>query len=353
MAQANLGGASGSFLMSVFAGEILAQFDRKVKLMGAVRTKQVGPGAISWRFPNIAKGVAKYHTPGDSLVSVSGYTQGNSSIAGVAEKVIAMDKVLTASVLLDGLQEKMAAYDARADIGGQLAAALATKLDNQLFRTISLAPSKVQAATAIADSTTIGGAATTNISLTGTTTDGVKLLSCLYEAQARLTARDVPEDERFVLVSPQAFRGIFATTAGAMVAGLEPLSQLFQGPATTGTMPMIAGFKVLVSPAFTNTSDNGTDNQIGSTVLNSYDNSAADLYNGVGTGVGTNAGVASLAALCFHKSAVGIVKSEDITVEANYLPEYMSNLLVAKVACGAGVLRYESAVAIVDNALYT
>ena len=351
MAQVNLGGTSGSFLMSVFAGEVIAQFERRTKLMQAIRVKNVGPGAISWRFPNISNGVAKYHSPGDSLISGSGYADGNSSMAGAAEKVIAMDKVLTASVLINDLEAKMSAYDARADLGNQLAAALATKLDDQLFRVISLAPTKNQAGSTIGVVSAPGGSQVVNIALSGSSSDGTKLLACLYEAQARLTSRNVPEDDRFVVLSPTAFRGLFATNAGAMVAGLEPLSQLFQGPATTGTLPMIAGFKILVSSAFTNTGSSATDHKIGTTVNNDYANNGADIY--AGSGSPGKAGLASVAAFCFHRSAVGCVKSEDITVEANYMPEYLSNLVVAKVASGAGVLRYESAVAITDNALFT
>jgi hypothetical protein len=114
---------------------------------------------------------------------------------------------------------------------------------------------------------------------------------------------------------------------------------------------MIAGFKILVSSAFTNTGSSATDHKIGTVVNNDYANNGADIY--AGSGSPGKAGLASVAAFCFHRSAVGCVKSEDITVEANYMPEYLSNLVVAKVASGAGVLRYESAVAITDNALFT
>ena len=51
-------------------------------------------------------------------------------------------------------------------------------------------------------------------------------------------------------------------------------------------------------------------------------------------------------ALVFHKSGIGAVQMQGVSLESDYLIEYQSTLLVAKKICGVSFLRPEACVEI-------
>ena len=68
-----------------------------------------------------------------------------------------------------------------------------------------------------------------------------------------------------------------------------------------------------------------------------------------GTNNTYNVDAQHVAAVVFHKSAVGTVKLKDMVVENTYDPRRLGNLMTARLALGHGILRPESAVRIIQQ----
>lgn len=326
-----------SGLLQLFSGEVLAQFNQSNKLLAATKSKTVGGGALSWQFPVINVGVGKYFTSGDNLITTSGYADANDSMRGTAKTIYA-DKMLTASAMVNNLEKVLEAFDSRGDYSRQLGAALGTIMDQNIMNVLTQATTTNRAGTAIG----FGTASTDNIQQDTADTDGAALVASLYDAQARLSARSVPEEDRFCAIHPLQAKLLFAN-ATAVSGGLEWGNSFFSPAAATGRIPMIAGFQMIVTNSIRSAFTTGTINQQGSIGLGTNTNDysvATDPWSG------STLSVPELMAVCFHSGAVGTVKVQDLVVETEKKLEYLASLVVASLAVGHGVLRPDAAIAI-------
>lgn len=328
-------------LLQLFGGEVLAQFDQQNKLLAATRVKTVSGGALSWQFPNIGAGTAKYHTPGENIISTSGYTSANDGLRSAARTVYA-DKVMTCSALIDKFQMVLDSFDSRSEYAKQLGLALAKRMDQNIMAVLTQASTRTRLGAAAATPTSPGNA-NVNGAILAAAASADNLVSALYEAQARLNARDVPEEDRYCAMGPSQYKLLFAS-ADATAGSLQWANTQFAPAAATGRIPMLAGFNILMTNSFGKTAADDTnladaDTSLTGASTNDY-TIAANPWGGSYT-------IASMQALCFHSSAVGTVKVQDVSVESEYKMEYLADLVLAKLGVGHGILRNESAVAIV------
>lgn len=336
-----------SGLLQLFGGEIIAQFEQKNLLLPTTRVKTVSGGALSWQFPVINLGVAKYHIAGDNLITASGYADANDAMRGTARTIFA-DRLLTCSNLIDNLRNVLDSFDSRGEYAKQLGSALSLRMDQNIAQVLTQASTLQRDNATAATPSAPGADAVGAIAIDTADTAGAALVAGLFEAQSRLTQRNVPEEDRFCMIGPAQAKLMFAEAA-AMSGGLEWGNTQFSSAAATGRIPMLAGFKIIVSNSIRNSATTGTLNQqtaalgVGS-IANTNDYSVT-IGGGYPWG-GSTYTYPMLMALCYHQSAVGTVKVMDLAIETDRMVEYLADLVVAKLAVGHGVLRNESAVAI-------
>ena len=336
-----------SGLLQLFGGEIIAQFEQKNLLLPTTRVKTVSGGALSWQFPVINLGVAKYHTAGDNIITASGYADANDAMRGTARTIFA-DRLLTCSNLIDNLRNVLDSFDSRAEYAKQLGSALSLRMDQNIASVLTQASTLQRDNSTAATPSAPGADAVGAIAIDTADTAGAALVAGLYEAQSRLSQRNVPEEDRFCMIGPAQAKLMFAEAA-AMSGGLEWANTQFGSAAATGRIPMLAGFRIIVTNSIRNAATTGVLNQqtaslgVGS-IANTNDYSVAANPWG-----GSTYTLPMLMALCYHSSAIGTVKVMDLAIETDRMVEYLADLVVAKLAVGHGVLRNESAVAIVAN----
>jgi hypothetical protein len=137
------------------------------------------------------------------------------------------------------------------------------------------------------------GALTLASETTGDTLNKAKLLA-LGKA---FNDNGVPENDRFVLASPEAYNDILGATD--LVGNADgPLSQSI----VTGMIPNVLGFNIIMSTGLS-------------------DGAASDKK-----------------CYAFHKDAVGMAVGKDITTMVNYVPQKLATLIAAEFSAGAIVI---------------
>ena len=312
-------------LLKVFGGEVLATFEETNVMMGLTRTKAVGGNAVSWNFPVLGTALTDYHTPGENLLTESGYL--NTILGG--ERTISADKLLTSTVFIDKLDMMLNHWDARAEYSRELGRALAKTVDINLLRVLFNA-AHVTAGSLFTASP--GGQLV--ISATGDTDPG-QFVASIFALKQAFDEDDVPKNDRVLVMSPAQMRLLFAS-ATAVASGLEWINADYTPGGNgrglrEGTVPRLAGFDLVE----TNHIDTGVGTFGDST--NAFSATADNNYEYT-LGAGEN-----IVAMGFQREAIGTVKIGDMAVESEYKIEYQGDVLVAKMALGHGILRPECA----------
>jgi hypothetical protein len=290
-----------ALFLKVFAGEVLTAFEETnvMKNLHLMRTITHGKSA---QFPATWKADAVYHTPGNRLL-------GTQKIKH-AERIINIDDLLVSDVFIANIDEAKNHYDVRSIYSSELGHALARKFDKQCLQVVILA-----ARNAATISGANGGSVITHANYA---TDGEKLAEGIFKAAQILDEKDVPENDRYVIVRPEQYYLLAQTT--------KVLNRDWGGSGVyaDGTVLKVAGVHIVKSNNVPNSvvaSEPGTNN--------TYD---GDFTKTVG--------------VVFHKSAMGTVKLMDLAVESEYMIDLQGTLMVAKYAMGHGILRPEAAVEI-------
>ena len=198
-------------------------------------------------------------------------------------------------------------------------------------------------------------------------TNSANAVNAIYEASRVLDEKDVPKEDRVVLMPPVAYYNLLK--AGVLSIGAHATSDTRGLHADTGVRgevsgTMVAGMPVVVSNcdgwASTDSAEDAggtagfTDSKVpspGAAEDQGIRNLAAPGNTPDGDdGDGIVAMDANTACLVFHKAAAGIVKLKDITMESEYLIERQGTLMVAKMAQGMGALRNDAIVLIETDA---
>lgn len=311
-----------ALFLKVFGGEVLTAFSRTSVTMPRHMVRSIANGK-SCSFPVIGRTKAAYLTPGENL-------DDKRKDIKHTEKVIQIDGLLTADVLIYDIEDAMNHYDVRAEYTAQLGESLAMAADGavlaELAGMVNLPATKNE---------NIEGLGTPSLLTIGadkgnTTLDlGKEIIACLTQARASLTKNYVPASDRVFYTSPENY--------SAILAALMPNAANYQAllDPERGTIRNVMGFEVVEVPHLT-LGGAGT----------TRDDKAKDQKHAFPL-TGGNVNIDNVVGLFQHRSAVGTVKLKDLALERARRAGYQADQIIAKYAMGHGGLRPEATGAIV------
>lgn len=296
--QINLAGATDAIFLKVFANEVLQTFLETNVMKGLHTTRSIADGK-SASFPVIGTTVASYHVPGTEMLG---------STIPSAEKIILIDGLLVSNYWIPRIDEAMSHFDIRAPYSELLGRALGLKYDKQCLQLVALAARSAASITG-----GFGGSVLTNPAFD---TDGEALAEGIFDAAQALDEKDVPLEERYMVVKPKHYH--------LMTRSTKVLNRDWGGAGvySDGKVFRVAGINIVKS------------NNVPSSVI-AAETGAANTYNGTFT---------NTVGLLFHKSAIGTVELLSLGMEKEYSVRHQSTFALAKMAVGHGILRPEAAV---------
>lgn len=290
--------------LKVFSGEVLATFARENKMLGMTTTRSIKSGK-SAQFPVVGTTSASYHTVGNEITGSS--VKHN-------EKVINIDDLLLSSAFLANIDEAKNHYDVRSIYSSEMGRALANKVDQHLLQLSVLASQ--------ASATISGGNGGTEITDADAKTNAASLITSIFDCAQALDERDVPSQDRYCVVTPAIYYNL--------VENDKILNRDFggaNGVYSDGTVIKVAGINIVKS----------------NTAVTAFTDQSSAIS---GTNNTYNVDAQYIAAVVFHKSAIGTVKLMDLGMESEYDIRRQGTLMVGKLALGHGILRPESACSI-------
>ena len=301
LGQAALTGATDALFLKAFSGEVMSTFNANTVMKEKTRIRSINNGK-SAQFPAIGKTVAEYHTAGAEIL-------GNNIEHG--EKVITIDDMLIANTFIASIDEAKNHYDVRAEYSKQMGQALAQTYDrNLLSMAVKAARDPLGLGAGVA-----GQGSATSENLGTITPSTAQIVSAMYDAAATLDTRNVPETERFVIVSPAVYYDL--------VQNDKLINRDFgqNGSYSDGTIMRVAGMQIVKS------------NNL------AVDHTTATGYPDFNAKYAENA--TDTSALVIQKQALGTVQLMDMATEMEYDIRRQGTLAVSKMAVGHGVLRPE------------
>lgn len=292
--------------LEIFSGEVITAFDTTnvFKELHMVRTITSGKSAS---FPVLGKAVAHYHVPGTPITG--------SNNPHIGQRTITIDDLLIADIVIYDLEDAKLHFDVRREYSHQLGISLANRYDEKIAR-LGVLAARDSASTQDHHGGTV-------VSHANAETDAAVLRQLIFTAAETLDTKDVPEEDRHVIVKPAQYYMLVQDTT------LLNRDWGGQGALATANLPMIANMTVHKS----NNLPNGKDI-----------NTALPGENNDYTGDFTNT-----VALVMNRRAVGTVKLFDLSTElsgGDFHAMYQGDLIVAKYAMGHGILRPDCAVEI-------
>ena len=356
----NSGTDTEALFLKIFSGEIVTTFEKANIMMPLhrVRTIQSGKSAI---FPVTGTASAGYHTPGESVLSqgvnttaaFGGTTNPGTNVNQITvpvdssaqtskylnkfkhnERTVFIDDILVSSTFVADIDEMKNHYDVRSIYSTEIGRSLAYIADKNLIRTV------IGGARAQTDRFGVG-TATDNTYLgaivsCGTTTytlTSASILEGFKNVARKMDERNVPNDERFAVVTPEVYYTLLSGNSDAINRDFSPDN----GSIASGQIASAYGIRIMKSNHIPQ-----TDESSGSTVHN-----AAGVRNNPNgstlkySGVNYNTSNAKTQGIIFHREAVATVKLLDLSLETDYIMERMGTLMMAKYAMGHNVLREE------------
>ena len=302
LGQANLAGDTNALFLKVFSGEVMSTFNTATVMKEKTRIRSIQNGK-SATFAGIGKTVAQYHTAGNEIL-------GNAIKHD--EKVITIDDLLIAHTFIASIDEAKNHYDVRAEYSKQMGQALAQTYDrNLLSMAVKAARDPSGLGAGVADQ---GSAVSVNLgSVTPTT---AAIVAGLYDAAATLDEKNVPAEDRFVIVSPATYY--------ALVQDDKLINRDFgqNGSYSDGSIMRVAGLQIVKS---NNVSVNHT--------------AATATFPDFNAKYAVDA--SDTTALVIQRQALGTVQLMDMATEMEYDIRRQGTLAVSKMAVGHGVLRPE------------
>jgi len=299
--------ANMALAKEVFSGLVLEAFARKNLALNLVTSKTIQSGSSTY-FPVIAQ--LSDAAIGDYVVGADVET----SAIPVKERVITIDAPQYVSLSISRLEEKILEFDTRSELANQMAEALSTKVDKDVFSTILLASQTSGTIDGIAmqpDGSEVNNDAIHD----GATAEekGDALFAATFEANTLFKEKDVI-GEPVVVTTPANFNNLVQSAKG-----INRDYTSGNGGVDTGTIVQVAGIKYMWS-----------------------NHLPTSTYVDVGE---TN--TRYLQALAFTPECVGVVKLMDIMTEIDHIPtRIQEDLLKTWYWLGMGVLKPACACAI-------
>jgi hypothetical protein len=294
-------GDTRALFLKIFSGEVLTTFNTKTVMQDKVRVRNITSGK-SAQFPAIGRTSASYHQPGAEILG---------SVIQQDEKVITIDDLLLSSTFIARIDEAMSHFDVRSEYSRQMGDALAQTYDRNLFSLAVKAARDTGAGGIGVGAVGQGNAVSATLGATPTVAD---IINAIYTAARILDDKNVPDNERYVFVSPETYWGI--------VTNDKILNRDFNtgnGTYSDGTVINVAGMKIIK-----------TNNLAVNHTTGTVDYSSKYGVDATKT-----------LALVMHPQAMGTVKLLDLASEMEYDMRRQGTLMVSKMAVGHGILRPE------------
>jgi len=301
--------------LKLFSGELFKAYESATVAKGTVQNRQLKNGK-SLQFIFTGRMTADYHEPGTPILG--------SGDPPVAEKTIVCDDLLISSAFVYDLDETLAHYSLRSEISKKIGYALAEAYDKKIFRTIALAAREAHPITA-APGPEPGG----SVIKIGANNqyDAQKLVDAFFEAAAILDEKNLPKQGRTAVLNPRQY---YALVSQVDTNILNRDYGNSNGNLTSGEgLYEIAGIKIQRS--------NNLPFQAGTVAAVSGEN---NTYNGA---------FATHAGLIYQKDAAGVVEAigpQVQTTGADIKTMYQGDLIVGRLAMGAGTLNPAAAIEI-------
>ncbi len=305
--------------LKVFSGETLTAFERTSVTSGRIMERTIASGK-SAQFPVFGRTKAHYLKAGQNLDDLRENIQQN-------ERIIKIDGLLTADTMIFDLDEFIAHYDFRSPYAAELGNALAISHDASVLA--ELAKEALNTTENVAGNGK-GGVlkAKLDSGVVGINKQtGLAIYQILLKAKAEMSKNYVPAADRYAYLDPEYH--------SALASAIEFLNRDYgaSGTILEGNVIRLAGFDIIECPHITR---GGDDN--------------ANVIQGEGH-VFPAAYADKHPIIICHKTAAGVLRLKNLSMESGRRMEYQADQMIAKMAVGMGGLRPEAAfLGVVENA---
>ena len=305
--------------LKVFSGETLTAFQRTSVTTGRVMERTIASGK-SAQFPVFGRTKAHYLKAGQNLDDLRENIKQN-------ERVIKLDGLLTADTLIFDLDEFIAHYDFRSPYAAELGNALAISHDASVLSELA---KEALNTTENVEGNGKGGVLTTKLDagVVGINKQtGLAIYQTLLQAKAAMSKNYVPATERYAYLDPDYH--------SALASAVDFLNRDYgaSGTILEGNVIRLAGFDILECPHIVR---GGDDN--------------ANVIQGEGH-VFPAAYADKHPIIICHKTAAGVLRLKNLSMESGRRIEYQADQMIAKMAVGMGGLRPEAAfLGVIENA---
>ncbi|APU03056.1 major capsid protein [Pectobacterium phage PP47] len=314
-----------ALFLKVFGGEVLTAFTRTSVTMNRHMIRSIASGK-SAQFPVLGRTKAAYLQAGESL-------DDKRKDMKHTEKVINIDGLLTADVLIYDIEDAMNHYDVRAEYTAQLGESLAMAADGAVLAegvglcNLPAASNENITGLGAAEVITLEGGNKAALEA-DTVKLGEALIKMLTLARAKMTTKYVPANDRVFYTKPEYY--------SAILAALMPNSANYAAliDPERGSIRNVMGFEVVEVPHLTS---GGAGDDRNDVTTNQKHAIPAESSATVKVALDNIAGIFQ------HRSAVGTVKLRDLALERARRAEYQADQIIAKYAMGHGGLRPEAA----------
>lgn len=261
------------------------------------------------------------------------------------EKEVFLDGPILSATTIMEFDEFRAQYDVRSGHAVELGRGIAEEYD---IRGLLMLANGARAAELISSGDGVNNSrAGTRIVDADFNTNGASIVSTLFRLKRALDAKFVPQLDRHVIITPEAYSNLAQQTDVLnrdWVAGSN-------GDFADGTVLKVAGFQLHISMRL-----KSADNTTGLGDLSAANRAAClNVFSGASAPANANGGGAVVAgqyqntvALAFHRSGVGALEAMGMTLESEYKIEHQATLMVAKKLCGMSWLRPEACIEVTD-----
>jgi hypothetical protein len=317
--------ADRALFLKLGAAEILQAYMEACVFKGKTRERNIR-GGKSVAFPITGKMQARYHQPGKPILG-----EGNAP-SDLNEVVITLDALMIADAVIPELDQLMSYFDVRQIYTTELGRALAYEYDKRIARIIYAA-----ATTTVEplgkqplNKGRVGGSITLGTGYTGAgatrQAKGDAIVDAIFDARIQFEKKDVSIEGMYCVLTPEDY---YAVTASSRAINTDFNGSGSNGTIADGRTMRVAGISIMTSnhlqqPAYS---------LVAGDVNPQY---AQDLSKCHG--------------LIWNKEAAAVLTllSPSLQVASgDFAVQYQADLLVARQALGAGVLRPEAACAIV------
>jgi len=328
-----------ALFLKMYAGKVLETFQTECKMEGLIDVQTISEGK-SFTFPVYGRAEAKYHLRGENMLDPANGYLNNIKFS---EKVIFLDRPLVSLRATDDWDDMVNHWDSASRLATEQGFALARTRDKQILSLLYKATSEAPALTAeeVGGGATVGSAGTITVAgLSGpafaTKADAQKVIQGMGSAAAALAKRNCPMDEVRIAMSHEDYFAALSCPDSPFIA----LETNKSGPngdiSERSAINRVVGFQIFATNHMPSATGDGGIGQYVDDTDGQFNTYAAPDTN--------------LRMLAFHKSAIGSVRRQGVTVERERKMEILGDVISTYFVEGHGILRPECAVAIEFNA---